>query len=132
MMDVPPPADDTYGEGLALNNLGHVVGWSGPGWRAFYWSREGGVKELGTFGEWYSWAEGINDLGQVVGHAASLVPKGESSGRSFLWTPKGGDVNLGTIGGSFAGARDINEDGTVGGFSSAADGVPHGLLWHVR
>ena len=81
-----------------VNNKGAVVG-SVPGWGpplAFLWSRQYGVKYLGTLGGVeHSWSEAndINDRGQVVG--TSWDP-GTTMLRAFLWSANGGMVNLGT------------------------------------
>jgi probable HAF family extracellular repeat protein len=61
---------------MAINNHGDVVGFSNPpdgdigadSLRAFLWTRDGGMKDLGKFpGDGFSQALGINMRGQVVG-----------------------------------------------------------------
>jgi probable HAF family extracellular repeat protein len=80
-----------------VNSLGNVVGeglpWDLTG--AFLWSRQYGVKYLGTFGgeRNFSMAFDINDLRQVVGWSLDPI---RISHRAFLWSDKGGMVNLGT------------------------------------
>jgi probable HAF family extracellular repeat protein len=82
---------------FGVNASGYVVGeaqpWDAKG--AFIWSKQNGVKYLGTLGgePTFSSAYDINDLGQVVGF--STEPE-KISGRAFLWSTKDGMVNLGT------------------------------------
>jgi probable HAF family extracellular repeat protein len=67
-----------------------------------------------------SWANGINNRGQVVG---------SSAGRAFLWE-KGGMTDLGTLPGrDFSWANDINDRGQVVGFSDSDDAAQHAFLW---
>src|SRR5262249_22086328 len=87
--------------------------------------------DLGTFGGDFSDAEGINDLGHVVGDAD--LPDGTF--HAFLWTPNvrngttGRKVDLGTLGGDNSVAFGINEVGQVVGFAQVASGLPHAFLW---
>jgi probable HAF family extracellular repeat protein len=74
----------------------------------------------------YSWAYGINDLGQVVG--ASVTPTGDV--HAFLWTAADGMIDLGTLGGNNSEARGINDLGQVVGVSETASLVSyHAFLW---
>lgn len=75
------------------------------------------VQDLGTLGGPYSFAEGINDAGKVVGGAST---SDEGVGHAFLYS--GGKMgDLGTLGGSSSGASDINEAGKVVGSSNTND-----------
>jgi len=85
-----------------------------------YLYRDGGLIDLGTLGGNYTWANGMNNLGQIVGNSF-LAPDGDGNvhTRAFLWQD-GSMRDLGTLGGSSSGARDINDAGHVVGMSSNA------------
>ncbi|MGV3517154.1 hypothetical protein [Luteitalea sp.] len=112
---------------LSLNNLGVVVGQSSPGaaggagGRAVVWN---GLTptNLGTLGGQESLAQGINDLGQIVGF--SYLPDG--SLRAALWE-NGTIVNLGS-GANFSYATAINNKGQIVG-SSTGPFNPRAYLW---
>jgi probable HAF family extracellular repeat protein len=80
----------------AINNRGEAVGHvtSKASTVAFLWSREKGLKGLGTLdGDLASFALGLNDEGQVVGQ--SIGPE-FSTFRAFLWD-KGTMTDLNTL-----------------------------------
>jgi probable HAF family extracellular repeat protein len=101
--------------GMAINNLGQVVGYSGT--HAFRWTLIEGMRDLGTLSnDSYSQAYGINDLGSAVG--VSSDPFGNS--RAFLWTPNIGLLNLNALlvvsdGWQLGGATSINNAGQIVG-----------------
>jgi probable HAF family extracellular repeat protein len=73
-------------EGVDINNLGQVAGSSDlPGdntGHAFLWQKSTGMIDLGTLpGDFGSDADGINDLGQVVGGSWDA----EGNDRAYLW-----------------------------------------------
>jgi probable HAF family extracellular repeat protein len=109
-----------------INNLGQVVGNGEPSPgasdHAFIWTADEGMMDLGTIGhgDWSN-AQGINDLGHVVGN---------SIGRAFLWTADGGMMDLGTLGGRWSTAwGGLNELGHVVGSSETATWVWRPYLW---
>jgi probable HAF family extracellular repeat protein len=111
-----------------LSETGQVVGtnWLASGGpRAFSWTRDGGLVDLGTLGGANSYAYAVNDSGQVVG--SSTTAWGAS--HAFMWTQAGGMVDLGTLGGGSSSASDVNEAGQVVGTSSTASGVNHAFSW---
>lgn len=105
---------------FALNDNGTIVGVLQGLSRAFVWTRERGVANLGTFaGGEYSIAWDVNNRGQVVGEAGTL-----ESARAFLWTRQEGLVDLNTRlrnpppGLQLVSARQINGSGTIVAFTS--------------
>jgi probable HAF family extracellular repeat protein len=81
----------------------------------------------------YSYANGINSSGQVVGQSSS-----ENAHRAFLWSPDtpngatGAMVDLGSLGGEYdrSVGVDINDRGQVAGDAFSQDGLPvKAFLW---
>src|SRR4051812_12473202 len=75
------------------------------------------IVELGTLGGEASRAYGINDQGQVVGHADDA----EGRRPAVLWQD-GSVVDLGTLGGDHATALAVNDRGQVVGTSTTVAG----------
>jgi len=82
-----------------INQNDQVVGWAmkpnSPNdndSRAFSWTPNGGLKDLGTLGGPNSRAFGINKSGDIVGWADTA-----SGTVGCLWTPKGDKLNLDTL-----------------------------------
>jgi probable HAF family extracellular repeat protein len=114
------------------------TGW--PEIQAVLW-RHGEPINLGTLGGSESYANSVNNRGQVVGLATNATPDPFGIGfgqqaRAFLWE-NGHMHDLGTLGGPDAFAIDINDRGQVLGYSfinsiaDAATGIPtgDGFLW---
>lgn len=108
-----------------INSLGQAVGASGfphgADTHAFFWSKKGGMRDLGVFaGGDYSIASAINDAGQVVGTSNS-----QDNMHAFLWTSQNGLVQLPTLSGSdSSSAYAINRVGEIAGVSGA-----HAVTW---
>lgn len=131
--------------GFWLNSSGAVVGCAdianGEGYpctgtdagqHAFYWTRTGGVKDLGVLpGGNISGAIGINNLGQVVGYSnTSTNPADLYNFIAFEWTSAGGMVNLGKLSsGNSSCAFEINTSGVIAGDSFVNATVVDAASW---
>src|SRR4051794_15020558 len=120
---------------ININNKGHVVGTSAlkdeTTNRAFLWTEEGGMRNLGALNEDdpNSGAAGINDFDEITG--ISVPADGPPS--AFVWrnghmtdlnTVVCGSGNLHLIGGF-----SINNDGEIVGMAADIEtGEPHGFL----
>ena len=120
-----------------------------PELRAVLW-KNGEIKDLGTLGGASSFAQAINDRGQITGLALNGTPDpysyyylylyGSSSGtetRGFVWDEENGMQDIGTLGGANAFPSVSNNHGQVAGFSDTSFipdpnvGLPpfHPFLW---
>jgi probable HAF family extracellular repeat protein len=135
--------EDQPATAMAINEAGDIV-WSAHGhedpyiwlWRRSEWHRLGSLLHPLGVGR----GTAINERGQIVGGTAAVdTPDSPwSAWHAFLWDgvmrdlgllgvnpcPGDPDVNCGR-----AGASGINESGQVVGFSTAADGSYHAVLW---
>src|SRR5262249_14466394 len=90
------------------------------------------VTDLGTLSGTYSHAADVNELGQVVGYAATA----DGFSHAFLWE-NGTMIDLGTLGGGGTNAQGINDLGQVVGVWYLPDNVtrhaflvnPQGGVW---
>jgi probable HAF family extracellular repeat protein len=79
-------------------------------------TKAGAITDLGTLGGSFSFANGINDAGQVVGFSSTA---GDATVGAFLYSG-GVMTNLGTFGGLDTQANGINASGQVVGYSYTA------------
>lgn len=118
---------NTLSSARRINDAGQIVGYyigTDGKQHAFIWSSAGGMKDLSVQASG-SLANGINNIGQVVG---------ESGGgfSSFYWSETTGSVNLKTFGaGRRIYAYDINSEGQIVGYGSPAPGSgDRAVLWN--
>jgi uncharacterized membrane protein len=120
-----PGATDSLG--VDINDLGEVVGYApfpGDVVRAVVW-RDGTPQELGLPTTGNSFANGINDRGQIVGHDGSV-------GAGYLW--QHGEVTYlpGLVPG-YTAAHAINDRGEIAGTSASDQPGPtssfHAVVW---
>lgn len=108
-----------------VNLSGQAVGGSGhphgAETHAFFWQKQGGMRDLGTLpGGDYSAAFSINDSGVVVGTSNTADHM-----HAFSWTAAQGLRDLGTLSGSdSSSASSINNRGQIAGASGG-----HAVLW---
>ncbi|GAB3416353.1 HAF repeat-containing protein [Massilia agilis] len=127
-----PASYDPPAAAFAINNHGMIAGASGTGdftppETAYHgWVRQGSgpLVDVGTFGGQYSRAYGINDLGDVVGVAATAELHFDNA---FLYS-NGILTPLGVLGGGYAEAYDINNLRQIVGAASGW-GVSGGFLY---
>jgi probable HAF family extracellular repeat protein len=110
---------DMWNRPSDINVDGWVAGSADRAPYAWLW-RDGVVTDLGTLGGSYAYADGINDVGQIVGHAD--VPGG-SFEEAFVWR----NGRLKDIG-AFR-PRDINNNGDVAG-TRVVDLHSRACVWH--
>ena len=110
----------------AVNNSGQIVGISGksPGDAGFLYSN-GAMTDLGVLpGMTYTYAQGINDFGQICGFSYPAI--GEP--HAFLYDA-GQMQDLGTLGGPDSSAFGINSSGEVVGNSRDMSGRRHAFRY---
>ncbi len=116
----------------AINESGALVGaalYSFTFAQAFYWDGDithNFIYLSNTLGGIGCWANGLNDLGQVVGEA--LNDQGKY--RAFLWNTSNRTMrDLGTLGGGQSHANGINTLGQIAGTAYTAAELPRAFRW---
>jgi probable HAF family extracellular repeat protein len=126
--ELPLLSGDTIGTAWGINDPGQVVGTSEscaiP--RAVLWEK-GNVRDLGGLGGTYSFANGINNQGQVFG--GSYLTN-NTTNHAFLWEKHRGMKDLGTVPGDFSSiAWGMDNKGRVVGNSCDESGNCRAFLW---
>jgi len=99
----------------ALNAKGNVAGTSADGLgrqRAFYWTLQGGMVDIGTTGGSQARAFDLNDYNVVAGWSEDAAGNQEA----FTWSPATGRRALGRFGGIASVGLGINNTGAVAGY----------------
>lgn len=96
---------------------------------AFLWSRESGMKDLGTLGGTFAQADALSDSGEVVGTSST---RGDQAFFAVLWKD-GVITNLGNLPGDCgSSAYAINSQGQITGDSfNCVTGAARPFLWRT-
>jgi probable HAF family extracellular repeat protein len=86
----------------------------------------GKMRDLGTLGGKCGFANGLNNLGQVIGD--SYLP-GDVVFHGFRWDKTNKLQDLATLGGSYSGTYGIGDAGDVLGWANLANGAFHAVIW---
>jgi probable HAF family extracellular repeat protein len=119
-----PPNGHTQSYGIAINDLGEVLGADGiPSYATpaacFRWTQSSGMQQSAL-----SRCDGINHKGQIIGS--------DSQGHAAIWEPDGSIQDLGTLSGDLASsALSINRAGHVVGYSRPTPnaGLQRSFFW---
>jgi probable HAF family extracellular repeat protein len=114
--------------GQSENGIDPLTG--GYAVEAILWGKDGGLSDLGTLGGNQSYANAVNNRGQVAGAALNTIPDpytsnvsnfyltGATQVHAFRWTESQGMQDLGTLGsGADSAALLINKRGQIAGWS---------------
>jgi probable HAF family extracellular repeat protein len=122
-----------------VNAMGQVVGYSGlerdsKQSKAFMWSSQTGMIDIGTLGGAYAQAYAINDAGAITGGSQLATMGLNEITHAFIYNPAcmscGGMTDLGTLGGNSSYGMAINGNNHVAGYSTfkANDNRTHAFL----
>lgn len=130
-----------YSRANGINAMGQVVGFSGAERdgsesRAFLWSSQTGMVDIGTLGGAYAQAYAINDAGVITGASQTQGMGPAVTTHAFIYrqlaptSPNRQMQDLGVLGGLFSSGMAINNYNHVAGYStvSAKDGRIHAFL----
>jgi probable HAF family extracellular repeat protein len=121
-----------YSRANGINAVGQVVGYSGPARdsnesRAFMWSSQTGMIDIGTLGGGYAQAYAINDAGYITGASQTQGMGPMVTTHAFIYqVPRppyrrhNQMVDLGVLGGLSSYGMAINSNNHVAGYSTIA------------
>lgn len=112
-----------------INDMGTVIGYGGTGLlhiQAFRWTRTGGIGDMGTLPDEYTWSTWINRAGLITG-GTPFVAGGKA--HPFVYTPGRGLLDLGVGQADRGAALKINEHGMVIGHLVWELESRHGFVW---
>jgi probable HAF family extracellular repeat protein len=97
--------------------------------RAFFYDGQS-VTDIGTLGGTHAYVSGLNEKGEVAGHAYIV---GNARFHAFIWSTRVGMRDLGSVGGTGAStagsATPINNRSQVVGESTAPGALPQAFIW---
>jgi probable HAF family extracellular repeat protein len=135
IQDLGTLGDGTVSFASFVNERGQIAGVSTtnstptvfgiPTVHPFLWEAGRGIVDVGTLGGVYSWANGLNNRGQVVGFSTLT---GDLTNHAFLWE-RGTIQDLGTLGGIQSAANSLNDRGEIVGEAWPVDDHIHAFLW---
>jgi probable HAF family extracellular repeat protein len=110
---------------MAINSTGAIAGaymnnWQ---WQASTWQSPGAPQNLGTLGGYESFANGINDSGQVVGWSETVL--GSYATNAFVFSTSTNMKDLGNFGGGDGVAQLVNNSGLVLSLRDVASNTAH-------
>jgi probable HAF family extracellular repeat protein len=118
-----------YSRANGINAMGQVVGYSGQQRdssesRAFLWTAQTGMMDIGTLGGGYAQAYAINDAGYITGASQTQGMGPMVTTHAFLYRPLSSNRermrDLGVLGGLSSYGMAINNYGHVAGYSTIA------------
>jgi probable HAF family extracellular repeat protein len=123
-----------YSRANSINTMGQVVGFSsaqrdGAESRAFLWSNQTGMVDIGTLGGGYAQAYAINEAGVITGSSQTQGMGAIQATHAFIYrqlSPTNQRMqDLGVLGGFFSSGMAINNYNHVAGFSTIKSNNGH-------
>ena len=145
-VDIGVLKGQVYSRANGINSMGQVVGFSGAERdasesRAFLWSSQTGMIDIGTLGGAYAQANAINDAGVITGASQTQGMGPAAATHAFIYrqlapaSPGNRQMqDLGVLGGLFSSGMAINNYDHVAGYStvSTKDGRIHAFLYNGK
>src|SRR5215470_3550476 len=139
MTELPPLPGDSTSAATAINDLGQVVGISGPcgiavgsfsALHSVIWQNGVPMRIPDLGGQAWNTPTAINNAGTVVGFSLPAGQDGTRNFEAFLWTQDGGLVRLGKLPGDIrAEALGVNEKNQVVGLSRGGPHLFRAFIW---